>query len=75
MMNNANMVIWCNVYTFLSSFMPFYFFFEILTLFLFYRNSHAVRNLYDSDPDDPRPSTSGEGPRRLRNAPVSLLPL
>ncbi|XP_070000311.1 piggyBac transposable element-derived protein 4-like [Penaeus vannamei] len=34
-------------------------------------NSHAVRNLYDSDPDDPRPSTSGEGPRRLRNAPES----
>ncbi|ROT76067.1 hypothetical protein C7M84_005377 [Penaeus vannamei] len=33
--------------------------------------SHAVRNLYDSDPDDPRPSTSGEGPRRLRNAPES----
>jgi hypothetical protein len=51
--------------------MPFYFFFEILTLFLFYRYSHAVRNLYDSDPDDPRPSTSGEGPRRLRNAPES----
>nr|XP_027231163.1 piggyBac transposable element-derived protein 4-like [Penaeus vannamei] len=35
------------------------------------RYSHAVRNLYDSDPDDPRPSTSGEGPRRLRNAPES----